>query len=87
MQWKNIRLELKDAITIITVDRPEARNALDTLTVQEFQQALDSLDWSQPGVLVITGAGEKAFVSGADIASLRAKQAAGSRTHQSRPVL
>jgi enoyl-CoA hydratase len=80
VQWKNVRLEeMKEqqgSIWTLTVDRAEARNALDTLTVQELHQALDSLDSSKNGVLILTGAGDKAFVSGADIASLRARKKA-----------
>lgn len=74
MQWKNIRLEQEEAIWILTVDRPEARNALDTLTVKELNQALDTLDTSKPGVMILTGGGDKAFVAGADIAALRARK-------------
>ena len=78
MQWKNVRLEeskeAQGSIWTLTVDRPEARNALDTLTVRECQQALDTLDTTRNGVLILTGAGDKAFVSGADIASLRARK-------------
>jgi enoyl-CoA hydratase len=80
VQWKNVRLEemqeQQGSIWTLTVDRAEARNALDTLTVQELHQALDSLDSSKNGVLILTGAGDKAFVSGADIASLRARKKA-----------
>lgn len=74
MAWKNIRLEQDGQIWTLTVDRPEARNALDTQTVQEIHQALDTLDPNQTGVLILTGAGDKAYVSGADIASLRARK-------------
>ena len=73
-QWKNVRLEEQAGISILTVDRPEARNALDTLTVQEVHAALDTLDTSKNGVLILTGAGDKAFISGADIVSLRARK-------------
>ena len=72
--WKNIRLEQDGQIWTLTVDRPEARNALDTQTVLEIHQALDTLDPNQTGVLILTGAGDKAYVSGADIASLRARK-------------
>ena len=72
--WKNIRLEQDGQLWTLTVDRPEARNALDTLTVQEIHEALDTLDQNQTGVLILTGAGDKAYVSGADIAALRARK-------------
>jgi enoyl-CoA hydratase len=75
-KWKNIRLEERESIWTLTVDRPAARNALDTHTVQELNEALDTIDTSKNGVLILTGAGEKAFVAGADIASLRERKKA-----------
>ncbi|HWP86029.1 MAG TPA: enoyl-CoA hydratase-related protein [Terriglobia bacterium] len=75
-KWKNVRLEESESIWTLTVDRPEARNALDTLTVQEIHQALDTINTSVNGVLILTGAGDKAFVAGADIASLRERKKA-----------
>jgi enoyl-CoA hydratase len=68
-----IRVEVDAAgIALLTVDRPEARNALNEDVVNEFRGALGELA-ARDGVrvLIITGAGEKAFVSGADIAELR----------------
>ena len=73
MEWKNVRLEQEDGIYILTINRPEVRNALDTPTVKEINEALDSLDTAKPGILILTGAGEKAFVAGADIADLRTR--------------
>jgi enoyl-CoA hydratase len=83
-KWKNVRLEERESIWTLTVDRPEARNALDTHTVQELNEALDTIDTTRNGVLILTGAGEKAFVSGADIGSLRErkKQQAFDRINQ-----
>ena len=75
-KWKNIRLEERESVWTLTVDRPEARNALDTHTVQELNQALDTIDTTKNGVLILTGGGEKAFVAGADIASLRDRKKA-----------
>ena len=73
MEWKNIRLEGDGALWTLTIHRPAVRNALDTPTVKEMNEALDTLDVSQPGVLILTGSGDKAFVSGADIADLRGR--------------
>jgi len=75
-KWKNIRLEERESIVTLTVDRPEARNALDAHTVQELNEALDTIDTAKNGVLILTGGGEKAFVAGADIASLRERKKA-----------
>lgn len=76
MQWKNIKLENDDKIWILTINRPDVRNALDTPTTKEISQALDTLDVSKAGVLIITGSGDRAFVSGADIADLRTRKKA-----------
>ncbi|MBI4443615.1 MAG: enoyl-CoA hydratase/isomerase family protein [Acidobacteria bacterium] len=73
MEWKNIKLEQQDSLFILTINRPEVRNALDTPTVKEINEALDTLDLGKPGVLIVTGAGDKAFVAGADIADLRTR--------------
>jgi len=73
VEWKNIKLEGDGALWTLTIHRPEVRNALDTPTAKEINEALDTLDVSQSGVLILTGSGDKAFVSGADIADLRGR--------------
>jgi enoyl-CoA hydratase len=55
------------------VNRPEVRNALDTETVEEFHHALEAVRTAEATVLIVTGAGDKAFVAGADIGSIRAR--------------
>ena len=55
------------------MDRPEARNALDGETVEEFHRALEEARQARVTVLIVTGAGDKAFVSGADINAIRAR--------------
>ena len=70
----NIRIDIADSIATLTVDRPAVKNALDLTTVNEIHQALDELAAnSDVGVLIITGAGETSFVSGADINDIRAR--------------
>ena len=58
----------EDAVAVVTVDRPEALNALDVATLTALRDRLVELA-ADPGVraVVLTGAGEKAFVAGADI--------------------
>ena len=57
----------EEGIAKITINRPEVRNAFRPLTVREMQQALeDAREDSGMGVIILTGAGEKAFCSGGD---------------------
>src|SRR5687767_9748944 len=74
MAFQNIRVDISESIATITVDRPSVKNALNLDTVREFYQALDELAVNeQAGVVIITGAGETSFVSGADINDIRAR--------------
>jgi enoyl-CoA hydratase len=70
-EYKNIVVEKKDAILIVKINRERALNALNRETVAELQQ-LFSYYWSDDAIrcVIITGAGEKAFVAGADITEL-----------------
>lgn len=66
--FENIKLEKKDRIGILTIDRPKALNALNPQTMKEIEKALyEFRDNPEIGIIIITGAGEKAFVAGADI--------------------
>jgi enoyl-CoA hydratase len=63
-----IRVEREDAVAIVTIDRQEALNALDVATLTELRDRLRELaDDDGTRVVILTGAGEKAFVAGADI--------------------
>jgi enoyl-CoA hydratase/carnithine racemase len=74
MTYRNIRVDVSESIAALTIDRPSVRNALDLETVQECRDALAALSGDQnAGVLIITGSGESAFVSGADINDIRAR--------------
>lgn len=69
MSYETIRVEREGRVAVVTIDRPEKRNALSGTVRAELLAALDSLrDEPEVRVLVLTGAGEKAFVAGADIA-------------------
>jgi enoyl-CoA hydratase len=57
-------------VGLITINRPEALNALNRAVLQELNEVLDAVDLETTRCLVITGAGEKAFVAGADIAEM-----------------
>ena len=70
----NIRLDVSESIATLVVDRPAVKNALDLETVNELHRALDALSLdADVGVLIITGAGETSFVSGADINDIKAR--------------
>jgi len=71
--YRNLSLALDARVATLTVSRPQARNALDTDTVEEFHRALDEVLQGGATVLIVTGAGDKAFVSGADINAIRAR--------------
>ena len=63
-----IQLAREDAVAVLTIDRPEAMNALDVGTLEELRDRLVELrDDDGVGAIVLTGAGEKAFAAGADI--------------------
>jgi enoyl-CoA hydratase len=74
MTYLNLTLEHEGRVSTLTVSRPQVRNALDTATVQEFHRALDEVRSARATVLVITGAGDKAFVSGADVSAIRERR-------------
>ena len=67
-----IRTDVSESVATLTIDRPEVKNALDLDTVGQLRAALRALEADPAvGALIITGAGETAFVSGADINSIR----------------
>lgn len=74
MNYENLLLSCENQIAILTVNRPDVRNALDGKTGGEIRQALAELESREDvGVVILTGAGDKAFVSGADIRELKTR--------------
>ncbi len=70
MAWKNLTVEKDGNVAVVTMNRPDALNALNTETMHEIQGAMKELVHdSDVGAIIVTGAG-KAFVAGADIAEL-----------------
>lgn len=69
-----VELELYGAVAIVTINRPHARNAISLDTMGELEKILDAAQGAR--ALVITGAGDRAFVSGGDL-----KELAALRTH------
>lgn len=72
MSYDNIILEKEDYLAILTVNRPSALNALNKETLLDISAAIEDVkEDSAIKVLIITGAGNKAFVAGADIAYMQ----------------
>ena len=74
MAYESILWSVEDGVGLVTFNRPKVLNALDRRTFAELGQVLDEVERSAAGsevrALVLTGAGDKAFVAGADIAEL-----------------
>lgn len=73
-----VKAECDGWVTVITIDRREKLNALNRQVLEELKQALLSLNGDNRA-LVITGAGDRAFVSGADIQAMREMDPAGAK--------
>jgi enoyl-CoA hydratase len=71
MTYQNLLVEVRDSVGRITVNRPEKLNALNRATLVELDQAFRGMG-EDPGVgaVILTGAGPKAFIAGADIGEL-----------------
>ncbi len=73
MAYQNIIAETHDKVGLITLDRPEALNALSSELITELNDALDKFETDEGiGCIVITGS-EKAFAAGADIKEMQSK--------------
>lgn len=65
-----IKFEKEDYIGIITINRPQALNALNSQVLDELNEVLDSVDSNETRALILTGEGDKSFVAGADIGEM-----------------
>ena len=65
-----IKYEEEGDIAILTINRPKALNALNSQVLNELDRVLDDIDTDKIRALILTGAGEKSFVAGADIAEM-----------------
>jgi enoyl-CoA hydratase len=72
--YRNVVLTIEERLATIVVDRPDVRNALDGETTEELHRALDAIREARVSVFIVTGAGNQAFVSGADIRTIRARR-------------
>lgn len=65
-----INYEAEGAVAVLTINRPKALNALNSAVLDEINEAIDAIDLDAVRALIITGAGEKSFVAGADIGEM-----------------
>jgi len=65
-----IKYEAEGAVATITIDRPKALNALNSQVLDELSETLDAVDLNVVRAIILTGAGEKSFVAGADIGEM-----------------
>ena len=73
MAYENIIVETREAVGLITLNRPKALNALNKALVAEMRDALDAFEADDAiGAIVITGS-EKAFAAGADIKEMQSQ--------------
>lgn len=71
MSFDNLLIERDGAVGVITLNRPQVLNALDSHTIDELRRAVLEMQHDEAvRAVIVTGSGEKAFVSGADIAQL-----------------
>jgi len=78
--FENILLEIEDVMAILTINRPDKMNAVNNATVEEIDQALAQVEQNQDlRVFILTGAGDKAFIAGADIQEIKKRDATSGR--------
>jgi len=90
MTFENILLEKKNAIAYVTVNRPKVLNALTMATMEELRAAFTDIKSDNAvRVAILTGAGEKAFIAGADIGELAKHDTVSGKeyTHRGQSVL
>jgi enoyl-CoA hydratase len=85
MSFDNLLLERDGGVAVLTINRPKVLNALNAQTLDELRRAILELKHDDGvRVVVLTGAGEKAFIAGADINELAVQSPTGGREHAMR---
>lgn len=76
MSYENIKVNIEEGIYSLTLNRPDARNALDAKMLNEIDQAITEAEANdQVKVIIIQGAGDRSFAAGADIKQLNERKA------------
>lgn len=85
MAYENLILERDGAVAVVTINRPKVLNALNSATMEELTAVMGELGADDSvRAIVLTGAGEKSFVAGADINELAVQTPVGGRDHAQR---
>ena len=80
--YKHLAVDKEAGVAIVTVNRPEVLNILDTAAVLEIEDCFHSLEKdASVDIIIITGAGEKAFIAGGDIKEMSVKNAVEGREY------
>lgn len=80
--FKNLVYDVREKIAYVTINRPAARNALNRETLEELRAAVSAIENDRDArVAILTGAGDKAFVAGADIGELTTLSEASGREY------
>jgi len=90
MTFDNLLFETKDSIAYVTINRPKVLNALNSVTMGELRSVFTQLKSDREvRVVILTGAGEKSFVAGADIGELQKNNPIEAKeyTHRGQAVL
>src|SRR5207247_9240167 len=82
MAFDNLLLERDAGVALVTINRPKVLNALNTQTLDEIRHAILDLKHDDSArVVILTGAGDKSFVAGADINELAVQTPSSGRDH------
>ena len=82
---RRVKIQVKAQVAVVTIDQPEVLNCLNEATLEELEKAFSGrLQQGDVGAVIVTGAGEKAFVVGADVKELAELDPLGARLKSSR---
>ena len=81
MSFNNLLVEIESGIAVVTINRPKSLNALNSETLSELNECFTAIEQNpEVKVMILTGAGERSFVAGADISEMVTATAQEGRT-------